>query len=68
MISILYFLFIDNDYEFLNIVKENNYLKNKNVHINDKEVKVLDINNTLFVRKCQFFYQKHHIRHLTMDM
>ena len=42
----LYFLFIDNDYEFLNIVKENNYLKNKNVHINDKEVKVLDINNS----------------------
>lgn len=42
----LYFLFIDNDYEFLNIVKENNYLKNKNVYINDKEVKVLDINNS----------------------
>lgn len=44
--SRLYFLFIDNDYEFLNIVKENNYLKNKNVYINDKEVKVLDINNS----------------------
>lgn len=41
----LYNLFINNDYEFLNIVKENNYLKNKKVFINEKEVIVLDIND-----------------------
>lgn len=41
----LYNKFLNNDNTYINIVKNNNYLKNKKVYINNNEVEVLDITN-----------------------
>ena len=41
----LYNKFLNNDNAYINIVKNNNYLKNKKVYINNNEVEVLDITN-----------------------
>ncbi len=41
----LYTKFLNDDNTYLDIVKDNNYLINKEVYINNKKIKVLDINN-----------------------
>lgn len=41
----LYNKFLQNDNTYLDIVKNNNYLKNKEVYLNNQKIKVLDINN-----------------------
>lgn len=40
----LYHMFINNNNYYLQIIKQNNYLKNKEVYVNNEQVKVLDIN------------------------
>jgi BirA family biotin operon repressor/biotin-[acetyl-CoA-carboxylase] ligase len=40
----LYIDFLNGNNTFINIIKKNNYLKNKEVYINNKKIKVLDIN------------------------